>query len=316
MRKCAILPCLLIVLVLCGSCRRREPVEVPKALPIRESGKLEILATTFNIRNENARDVNDRAWPQRAAYAVRLIRSIQPDVMGMQELTHGQAADLRASLPDYAFFGVGRENGKTQGEYAGIFYRSDRFSRDGEEGGTYWLSGTPEKPGSATWGNTLPRIATWMRLVDLRTGRGFYVVNTHFDHQHQGSREQAAVFIANRIDSRKHLEDPLILLGDFNAVETNPAIQFLKGASVSLAGSKKQWKGGLVDTYRALHPAGKAPKSLHLWGRKDVGWKVDHILVSKEARIEESEVVMDSVPFSSDHYPVMARVVFPSNHSE
>jgi endonuclease/exonuclease/phosphatase family metal-dependent hydrolase len=311
MRNGAILPCLLMALVLCGSCRRREAVQAPKAVPVREDGKIEILATTFNIRNENARDLDERAWPRRVANAVRLIRRIQPDVMGMQELTHGQAADLRASLPDYGFFGVGRENGRTEGEYAGIFYRPDRFSHDRAEGGTYWLSGTPERPGSATWGNTLPRIATWMRLVDLTTGRGFYLVNTHFDHQHQGSREQAAVFIANRIDGRKHPDEPVVLLGDFNAVETNPAIQYLRGIPAHLAGGRKQWKGGLVDTFRTLHPSGTAPKTLHLWGRKDAGWKVDHILVSKGGRVLESGVVMDALPFSSDHYPVIARVVFP-----
>ncbi|WAC20026.1 endonuclease/exonuclease/phosphatase family protein [Luteolibacter sp. SL250] len=300
-----------MALILCGSCRRREAAQVPKAVPVREDGKIEILAATFNIRNENARDPGERAWLRRVANAVRLIRRIQPDVMGMQELTHGQAADLRASLPDYEFFGVGRENGRTQGEYAGIFYRQDRFSRDRAEGGTYWLSGTPEKPGSATWGNTLPRIATWTRLVDLATGRGVYVVNTHFDHQHQGSREQAAVFIASRIDGRRHPEEPVILLGDFNAVETNPAIYYLRGVSANLAGSRKQWKGGMTDTFRMLHPSGTSPKTLHLWGRKDAGWKVDHIFVSKGAQVTEAGAVLEPPPYSSDHFPVIARVVFP-----
>lgn len=272
---------------------------------------MEILATTFNIRNENDRDQDDRAWTHRAANAVRLIRRIHPDVMGMQELTHGQAADLRASLPDYQFFGVAREDGKRQGEYAGIFYRGDRFSRDLEDGGTYWLSDTPEKPGSSTWGNTLPRITTWTRLVEASSGRGFYVVNTHFDHQHQGSRERAAVLIARRMDERKHPEEPVILLGDFNAVEANPAIQYLRGQTANLPQERKQWKNGMIDTFRTLHPTGTSPKTLHLWGRKDAGWMVDRILVSKGARVMESGVVMDALPFSSDHFPVMARVIFP-----
>jgi len=311
MRSGFFLSCLLIPLALCGSCRRGEREETLRAVPVREDGKIEIVATTFNIRNENNRDQDDRSWTYRTANAVRLIRRIHPDVLGMQELTHGQAADLRASLPDYDFFGVAREDGRRQGEYAGIYFRRDRFSRDHAEGGTYWLSATPEKAGSATWGNTLPRIATWMRLVDLATGRGFYVVNTHFDHQHQGSREQAAVFIARQIDARKHADEPVVLLGDFNAVETNPAVSYLRGLATDIGGSRRQWKNGMIDTFRTLHPTGTSPKTLHLWGRKDAGWKVDHILVSKGARVMESEVVMDALPFSSDHFPVMARVIFP-----
>lgn len=311
MRNVPILSCLLITLTLCSSCRREETGKTPKAVAVREDGKIELIATTFNIRNENNRDQDDRAWTHRVGNAVRLIHRLRPDVMGMQELTHGQAADLRASLPDYAFFGVAREDGKRQGEYAGIFYQQDRFSQDKTDGGTYWLSGTPEKPGSATWGNTLPRIATWVRLIDLPTGRGFYVVNTHFDHQHQGSRERAAVFIAQRIDGRKHPDEPVVLLGDFNAVETNPAINYLRGISIETTGGRKVWKNSLIDTFRVLHPTGTSPKSLHLWGRKDAGWKVDHILVTKGAKILEAEVVMDALPFSSDHFPVMARVIFP-----
>lgn len=303
--------CLLAAVLGCGGCRKAEEAGSPRAVPVREDGKIELILTTFNIRNENNKDLDDRAWTRRVGNAVRLIRRMKPDVMGMQELTHGQAADLRASLPDYDFSGIAREDGKRQGEYAGIFYRRDRFSADAAESGTFWLSGTPEKAGSATWGNTLPRIATWLRLVDLATGRGFYVMNTHFDHRHQGSREEAALLVARRIDGRKHTDEPVVLLGDFNAVETNPAIAYLAGKAGVIAGSGRKWEHGMIDTFRVLHPSGTSPKSLHLWGRVDAGWKVDHILVSKGARVMEAEVVMDALPFSSDHYPVSARVIFP-----
>lgn len=284
---------------------------MPRAVVVGEGGKIELVAATFNIRNENDRDLEDRAWPKRVAKAVRLIRRIGPDVMGMQEVNHGQAADLRASLPDYNFYGIAREDGGRKGEYAAIFYRNDRFARDEAECGTFWLSATPEKPGSATWGNTLPRVATWMRLLDVTTGRGFYVFNTHFDHRHQGSREEAAVLIAKRIDARKHRDEPVVLLGDFNAVETNPALVYFTGRTGSVAGRPRRWESGMTDTYRAIHPNGALPRTLHLWGRANSGWKVDHIYVSKPSRIIGAEVVADDLPFSSDHFPVMAKFVFP-----
>ncbi|HVJ46528.1 MAG TPA: endonuclease/exonuclease/phosphatase family protein, partial [Luteolibacter sp.] len=82
-------------------CRKKEISAIPKAVQVREDGKIEVVAATFNIRNENNGDLADRAWPLRVERAVRLIRRIDPDILGMQELTHGQAADLWASLPDF-----------------------------------------------------------------------------------------------------------------------------------------------------------------------------------------------------------------------
>ncbi|MCZ6776458.1 MAG: endonuclease, partial [Ignavibacteria bacterium] len=59
---------------------------------------------------------------------------------------------------------MGRDDGKTVGEYSAILYLSDRFCADEE--GTFWFSETPEIPGSRNWGNSIPRICTWMRLVE------------------------------------------------------------------------------------------------------------------------------------------------------
>ena len=309
MKKALLTGGLLLAMMLSGGCRKKPPLTAPRAIPVRGDGALELRLTTFNIRNEGNRDPNERAWSNRTSGAVRLIRKLDPDVLGMQELSHGQAADLWASLPEYEFFGRARENGERKGEYAGIFYRADRFSPGGE-GGTFWLSGTPEKPGSATWGNSYPRVATWLRLVDRASGRGFYVFNTHLDHRHQGSREEAAVLIAKRIEGRRNATEPVILLGDFNAELTNPALAYLSGRAGTVAGSQRQWKSPLTETYQSLHPGGKAPKTLHFWGTRE-GWKVDHILVSKGARVLDAAVAPDTLPFSSDHFPVTARVVFP-----
>jgi endonuclease/exonuclease/phosphatase family metal-dependent hydrolase len=290
-------------------CRREKAEEAAAPPPTPSHGGLELNLATFNIRNEENRDPGERSWSRRTQQAVRLLRKLGPDIIGMQELTHGQAADLWASLPDYGFSGRAREDGIRKGEYAGIFYRRQRFT-EGGEGGTFWLSSTPDLPGSATWGNSFPRIATWARLVDRATGRGFYVYNTHFDHRHQGSREQAAVLIARRIDARRHPEEPVVLLGDFNAVAANPAVAYFTGAAGMVAGERRQWKKPLVETYLALHAAAKTPQTLHFWGTRE-GWKIDHILVSKGARVVESGVAPDILPFASDHYPVTARVVFP-----
>ena len=286
-----------------------------RAEPASSGGAVHLRLSSFNLRYENPGDKAWRAWPRRLQLLVTTVRKMNPDVMGVQEGLHGQIADLRASLPDYDFAGVGRDDGGRAGEYAGIFWKRMRFRADPEDGGTFWLSDFPEQPGSRTWGNTVVRVCAWQRLVDLQTGRGFYVFNTHWDHRHQGSREHAALLIAKRIDQRRHSGEPVVLLGDFNANENNPAVEYLLGQKASLAGvTSTRWPRGLTDTFSSLHGHPRNRRTLHFWtGRKDSPLKVDHIFVSRGAKILGSGItdLRRGGRMPSDHYPVWAEVVFP-----
>lgn len=302
---------ILLVAALAG-CRKSRETGPPRAVPVAQDGRLELRLMSFNVRYENPEDPGSRAWRQRVIGSVRMIREEAPDVVGVQEALHGQAADLWASLPDYDFHGVGRDDGQRRGEYSGIFYRRDRFEADPSDRGTFWLSDTPETPGSKTWGNEIPRIASWLRLVDRASGRGFYVFNTHWDHRNQPSRERAALLLARRIESRRQPGLPVVLLGDFNAVETNPGVAYLSGRRVTLAGREEAWQHPLTDTFRTLHPAEAARTTLHFWkGTREGTLKVDHILVSEGARVLAADIRDKDEPMVSDHFPVTARVVFP-----
>lgn len=286
------------LLLLVAGCRKKE---APRAVAVREDGALELSLCSFNVRYENDSDRSWRAWPNRIDRVVRTIRHLDPDVMGIQEALHGQAADLRASLPDYGFFGIGRDDGNRAGEYAAIFYKADRFEPDPTEGGTFWLSDFPQQPGSKTWGNSVVRCTTWLRLTDRTTGRGFYVYNTHFDHRHQDSRVKSGALIVERIADRAHPDEPVVLLGDFNAVESNPAVQKFTAA-------------GLTDTYQALHPHQANRRTLHFWsGDASGSLKVDHILVSQGAEILGADIHRAGTRKTqpSDHYPVWARIIWP-----
>ncbi len=282
------------------SCNRARALGPPKAVPVATDEKLELRLMSFNVRYENAGDAGPRAWRQRVVGAVRMIREENPDVIGVQEALHGQAADLWASLPDYEFIGAARDDGRRAGEYAGIFFRRDRFELDGSDSGTFWLSETPEKPGSKTWGNKIPRTATWLRLVDRSSQRGFYVFNTHWDHRHQGSRERSAQLLVERIRSRKNPDEPVVLLGDFNAVEENNALATLKSGI------------RLMDVFHSLHPSEAERTTLHFWrGTRAGSLKVDHILVSEGAEVLAADIRDQDLPMVSDHFPVTAIVEFP-----
>jgi endonuclease/exonuclease/phosphatase family metal-dependent hydrolase len=303
--------CLLPLLVGIG-CRRERITATPKAVPIRGDGAVELRLMSFNVRYESPDDRGARAWKNRIPGSVRMVRRLRPDCIGVQEAEHGPVADLWASLPDYEFFGVGRDDGRRAGEYSGIFYRRDRFRADPADCGTFWLSDTPEIPGSRTWGNEIPRVAAWVRLIDLATGRGFYLYNTHWDHKNQTSRERAALLMASRIDARKHADEPVAVIGDFNANETNPGMLYLTGRRGEVAGAERVWTNGLVDTYQALNSGEKNRRTLHFWkGSREGAFKVDHILVSRGAGITESTIVSEDQPVVSDHFPVFARILFP-----
>lgn len=296
-----------------SDCRRERVLGPPKALAVRADGVLDLRLMSFNLRYENIDDIASRSWSQRVIGIVRMICREQPAILCVQEALHGQAADLWASLPDYEFFGIGRDDGKRAGEYSGIFYQRDRFEVDANDRGTFWLSDAPEVAGSKTWGNEIPRVATWLRLTDRTCGRSFYVFNNHWDHRSQISRERAAMMIAKRIDARKHSDEPVFLLGDFNSLETNPAVAYLTGKAVQLAGSEQQWKHAMIDTFLALHPNQKNRRTLHFWSDStDGNLKVDHILASQGAKVEDAEIISIDQPMLSDHFPVLSQVMFPS----
>ncbi len=296
------------LLLLPSACRKEA--SAPKAVPVAGDDALRLTFVSFNIRYENPNETGWRAWPNRIDRVVRTIRTLDPDVFGIQEAQHGQVADLRASLPDYDFHGVGREDGRRSGEYAAIFFRRDRFGKT--ESGHFWLSDHPETPGSQTWGNSYPRMVSWLRLADRASGRGFYAYNTHLDHRNQHSREKAATLIARRIDARSHPEEPVALMGDFNAGDTNPAVAYLTGQAVNLAGEAAgPWKSPLIDTLRAAPTQERHWQTLHLWRVLRPGWpKIDHILVTSGAVVEAAGIHRAGSPEAepSDHFPVWARM--------
>src|SRR5262249_16334329 len=141
---------------------------------------------------------NDPQHPRRER-AVRIVREINPDLLGVQEAREPQIEDFEHSLPEYDFYGIGRDDGKTGGEFSGIFYRKERFTRKGE--GSFWLSATPDEPGTTFSYNKLPRIASWVRLTDNKSKREFVFLNMHWDHQDEQAREKSATLVRQRLAS-------------------------------------------------------------------------------------------------------------------
>ena len=274
-----------------------------------ETGELKLQVMSFNIRYGSANDGINH-WKNRKEMVCDVIRKHPSDVVGLQEALRFQIDVIREALPVYGEIGVAREDGNNEGEYSSVLYRTERFGVG--ESGTFWLSDTPEVAGSNTWGNACVRICSWARLIETKTGRGFYVFNLHLDHISQSSREKSAVLLAERIKNRRY-KDPFVVTGDFNAGEDNPVIAYLKGkiAVEGPDGSKMKTPVPMIDTFRVLHPDEEDVGTFNGFKGNRQGDKIDYVFVPPGTKILEAEILYDNVDerYPSDHYPVSSTFV-------
>jgi len=263
-----------------------------------------LTAMSFNVRYGTAADGKDH-WTARRGMVFALLRQQGADLVGLQEALDFQIEEIVAALPHYAVIGVGRDDGRAAGEHAAILFRRDRLRV--AEAGTFWFSDTPSSPGSRSWGNRIPRICTWARFVD-RGGGAFWAYNIHLDHESQPSRERSTALLAQRIEARPFPGEPVLVTGDFNAGEDNPAfLQLLAAPGPSGSGTGMR----LLDTFRALN------RNAHDVGTftgfvfgKTGGPKIDHVLASPGTEVLSAAVVRfgRGRRYPSDHFPVTARV--------
>src|SRR5688572_4000861 len=177
-----------------------------------------IKVMTYNIRLDTPVDSVNQ-WPKRTQKVFDLIRKYDPDILGVQEAIHHQLMDLIKNLPQYDYVGVGRDDGKTKGEFSAILYKKERFGV--LQQGTFWLSETPDVPGSKSWDAAITRVASWAKLTDKKTNKSFLSINTHFDHVGKEARRHSASLLKQKANELgKDLA--LIITGDFNCTRTDP----------------------------------------------------------------------------------------------
>jgi endonuclease/exonuclease/phosphatase family metal-dependent hydrolase len=258
---------------------------------------------SFNIRYGTANDGDDH-WTRRRDLLFDVMREANADLVGLQEALDAQIQELLQALPQYGVVGVGRDDGRTRGEYAAILYRRDRFRV--ADAGTFWFSDTPEVIASKSWGNTITRICTWARFVD-RDGRAFWHYNVHLDHQSQPSRERSAALLAERLAARRVPSEPAIVTGDFNVGEDNPAIRRLTAPH---EGAPALY----LDTFRVRYPDERTVGTFtgFKFGQTS-GDKIDYVLVPPGTQVSDAAIIRTSRGdrYPSDHFPVIARFILP-----
>ena len=248
---------------------------------------------TFNVRYPSPDD-GPNLWELRKDHLVGTIRAKSPDIIGTQELFFEQGQYIVEQLPAYTWFGLSRQGNRSD-EHMGVFFRKDRLRL--VESGNFWLSETPDAPGSMSWNVSLPRMATWGLFELKESGRRLYLFNTHFPHRRED--EQARLECARVLYDRMNriAEDlPIVLTGDFN---TGPD-------SAPYAVFSRDFKDSRLTAGRRSGPEGTSSG----FGGSTTGRRIDWILQRGPLKSLESETVVNPRDgrFPSDHFPVF--VVF------
>jgi endonuclease/exonuclease/phosphatase family metal-dependent hydrolase len=254
---------------------------------------------TFNIRYANDAD-GENAWRHRRATVCGILGD--GDFWGLQEALPSQVDEIRAARPEYGVVARTREADPAKGEACPILYRSDRWTLDPADHGTFWLSETPEVAGSRSWDSSLPRIATYARFTAKEGGRGIYVFNAHLDHKGEQARLESAELLARRIAARRHAGDPVILLGDFNCGPASEPVRALLGDG-ALA---------LRDAWRETNPAAPEQPTFNGWADACSGERIDFILAAGALDTESASIdaAKRDGRWPSDHAFVRAEFVW------
>ena len=262
----------------CISSVAREPVNVT--------------VMSFNIRDEKQND-GSNSWEYRYGAVAYMIEATAPDIVGFQETSREQLVFFADNFSQYKWVGVGRNDGKKDGEFTSIMYNSKKLSLS--KSGTFWLSETPDKA-SAGWGADHACSAVWAIVKDKKSGASFFLVNTHIDVDDAEYRAKAIEVILQKIEALNTSKLPVALLGGFNMEDDDAALAPVKAQMQNARAAAFQ-----TDDVRSYHNYGK------------VSQKIDHIYIQNFSSCTEFKTVTDRYAdraYVSDHNPIMATLVY------
>jgi len=252
---------------------------------------------TYNIRL-NIESDGENAWPLRQDYLTSQIQFYEPDILGIQEATPNQVADISILLPKYNQVGIGRE-GEGKGESSNIFFKRDQFLL--KETNTFWLSETPDII-SKGWDAAFNRVCTYALFKDKKTKKNIWVFNTHLDHIGEVARTKGIELILSKIAELNTQNYPVIFMGDFNSEPTSERIIALNKAMNDTRDISEEKPFGPSGTFNGFKH------------NEPITRMIDYVFVAKnnKLKVEKFAVLSDSkdLKYPSDHLPVFVKLSF------
>lgn len=259
------------------------------------TAQTEIKVMSYNIRLDVASDGENR-WDARKDKVAGLMNYYEADFIGGQEVQHHQLKYLSEKLNGYSYIGVGRDDGKEEGEYSCIFYRKDKFTLIRQS--TFWLSPSPDSV-SFGWDAACRRVCTYGLFKSKKTKQFFWVFNTHLDHMGKTARLESVKLIIKKITELNTNNYPVILSGDFNSRPEDEPSQYVM-ANMQNSRSISQQVYGSADTWNAFK-----------FNEKPNGC-IDYIFLShyKYITVSKFATLTDSydMKYPSDHFPILATI--------
>ncbi|ANI90560.1 endonuclease [Arachidicoccus ginsenosidimutans] len=258
----------------------------------------ELRVGTYNLRNENTYDTGN-LWTDRCTHVADLIKYHDFDIFGVQEALQHQLITLKAALPEgFAYYGIGRDDGKEAGEHEAIFYKTDKF--EVLKSGDFWLSATPNVPSKSWDAPCCNRMCTWVEMKVKSSGKIFFMFNVHYDYEKDYARNQSSKLMLQKIPAIAG-NAPVIMTGDLNGGNNSEWYKLLANS------------GRIRDTYVSAKEPYYPRGSFNGFGKVNDGELIDHIFVSKEFSVKSWAVLSDTYDmgkYPSDHCPVFSVVDF------
>jgi endonuclease/exonuclease/phosphatase family metal-dependent hydrolase len=232
-------------------------------------------------------------WPVRKEALRSALQGTRPDILCVQEALAGQVESIAEMLPGYGRVGVGRDDGRSAGEYCAIYFDGGRFQK--LDSGTFWLEEPCDEPPRTTILGP-KRICTYIRLRDRLSDRTLRIYNTHL-YLRESARLRATRLILERIAAGEP-GDAVLVAGDFNAGPDAPSRRLFDQAGIESSGTLSGQPASM-PTY-------------HFYGIRFRSF--DEILVTR-AWIVRQHRVLDVKPgntFPSDHFGVLAELLLRS----
>ena len=265
------------------------------------SGNNDLKVITFNIRYDNPGD-KINAWPNRESIVCDFLSNEKPDLFGLQEALWHQYEAIDAGITGYSSVVAGRDDGEKKGETNPAFYNAEKFENVRQ--GTFWLSETPEIPGTRGWGASLPRIVSWLELKVKKTGKTLFYFNTHFAHDSDSARIMSAGILLEKVKQITG-DDDFVITGDFNMEPSSRAYDILTEPGKSTP--------FLIDAYTISESPPEGPvQTFNGWSDTGGNRRIDYIFVKNGARVRSISTLTrkDGDIYISDHWPVRAIISF------
>ena len=296
-RRLFILSAGLVLAALFAGCVTQRPAEA-------------IRVGSYNIRLSPGDKGTPNAWECRKADMVALVKKLDLDAFGMQEVCPDQAEYLRENLPEFAFVGDHREADRKSGEASPVFYRKSRF--EAERSGTFWLSETPDVPASKSWNTCCTRVCSYLVLKDKETGKRFCFANTHTDHVSELAREKGMMLIIERMKDFG-AGSPIVFTGDHNCRYDDAPAKAVRQVLKDARDVTETPVAGPRNTFQGFGKFKDGPVDEN--GKRYKDCCIDYIYVSDGTRVLDFVTHDDRRPgtdlYPSDHYPITATVVLP-----